>query len=265
VTEGVQALVYDVRWAPNIDYKAAPPVHDDTSDFSLDLSGRELRVVMKCECPTIDEARNKVEGYLRAWEVHIGLVDGPDAVRFAYRPPSVSVQSPGPTTGTGPAQVTAHAVVGTQGSVERHTSRLRYDPPTKTFRADGVVEALYARYSRHLADGETLTAMAYFCLTVLERSVSATQKARQGAARRYGIAFEVLDRLGMLCAKRGSESEARKAPHGLAFSPLSSCERAWILSVVRTLITRAGEVASHPNAQLPPITMADLPSLTGHP
>jgi hypothetical protein len=265
MTQGVRTLIYDVYWAPNTDYAKAPPIHGDTADFSLDVSERELRVILKCECPTIDEARKKVEDYLRAWEISIGLNDGPDAVRFVYRPSCVSVQRTGPVNGTGSAQVTAHAVVGSHGSVERHTSRLRYDPPTKTFRADGVVEALYARYSRYSAGGETLTAMAYFCLTVLEQSVNVAQKPRPCAARKYGIAIDVLNRLGELSSIRGSAREARKAVAGLAFVPLDGREDAWVLAAVKCLIRRAGEVAACPGRPVAQITMQDLPSLGSPP
>jgi len=262
MTEAIRALGYRVVWSPGVDYEKAPPVHIERDDFTLDLSGCELRATLRREYSTIEQARTHVEDYLRGWELVIGIGEHPDAVRFVYERAEVDEVEIDPETGRHVRQAKVHVETSANLSAVLHVSRGRYPPPADAFRIDSVVEALYSRYSRYQAGRELLTSMAYFCLTVLEKSAGGT---RQEAARRYRIAHPVLGCLGCLCSEKGSEGEARKAPDGLAFTPLSQEERKWVLAAVRLIIRRAGEVAACPDKPLAQITMHDLPSLGGLP
>jgi hypothetical protein len=115
---------------------------------------------------------------------------------------------------------------------------------------------MFLRYEGYLAGKETLLSMANFCLRVLEHSAGGK---RAKAAKKYSISVRVLRRLGDICANKGSETEARKAPLQLAFSPLTQAEKNWVTEVVKAMIRRAGEVAASPNKSHPRLTMADFP------
>lgn len=266
MSETIRALGYRVVWAFDVDYEKAPSVHIDTDDFVLDLSGRELRATLKREYPTIDQARTMVEDYLRGWELIIGISEHPEAVHFEYERAEIDEDEIDPETGHRVRLAKAHVETSVSLSAVLRASRGQYPLPAEAFRVDSVVEAMYSRYSRYQARRELLTSMAYFCLTVLEQSVGGKRnlrgrERREETARTYGIAGGILTRLAVLCSEKGSDVEARKAPHGLAFIPLSEPERRWVLAAVRLLIRRAGEFAACPDKQLAEITSQDLPSL----
>jgi len=104
--------------------------------------------------------------------------------------------------------------------------------------------------------------MSNICLTELERSTGEqrVKKARRKAAEKYSIEYDVLNKLGNLCAK-GSEKEARKAPMDNKYKPLTTIEKQWIEKVVKSLILRVGEYAYDPNTKFRRITMHDFPSI----
>ena len=262
MTETIRALGYRVVWAADVDYMRAPPIHIETDDFVLDLSGCELRASLKREYSTIEQARTQVDDYLHGWEIVIGISEHPDAVHFKYESAEVDEVEIDPETGHRVRQAEAHIEATTSLSAVPHVSRGKYPLPAHPFRVDSVVEALYARYVRYQAGRELLTSMAYFCLTVIERSAG----GRKEAARKYCIAKPVFGHLGIFCSERGSKEEARKAPKAphdfVAFSPLSQRERKWVLAAVRLIIQRTGEVAACPDEPPAEITMQDLPDLS---
>jgi hypothetical protein len=262
MTEIVRALVYRVVWAHDVDYERAPRVHVEENDFDLALVGRELRVTLKRKYSTIEQARTHVEKYLRSWEIIIGISGHPDEVQFVYKRAEVDEVKIDPKTGHPVRQGKAHVEESANLLAVLRVSRGEYTlpVPADTFCVDAVVEALYARYARYQAGRELLTSMAYFCLTVIERSAG----GRKEATQKYCIAKSVFDHLGPLCSERGSKEEARKAPkapNGLAFTPLSQRERQWVLVAVSLIIRRAGEVAACPDKPPTEITMQDLPNL----
>ena len=260
MTEIIRALSYRVVWAHDVDYERAPRVQVKTNDFDLDLFGHELRATLKRECFTIEQARTQVEDYLRGWEIVIGISEHPDAVHFKYESAEVEEVEIDLEARHHVRQGKVHVEISTSLTPVPHVSRGKYPLAADPFCVDSVVEALYARYSRHQAGQELLTSMAYFCLTVIERSAG----SRKEAARKYCIAKPVFDHLGIFCSERGSKEEARKAPkasHDLAFTPLSQSEREWVLAAVSLIIRRAGEVAACPDKPPVEITMQDLPDL----
>ena len=96
--------------------------------------------------------------------------------------------------------------------------------------------------------------MAYFCLTVLKANAGGLPEA----AAKYNIGERVLRKLGELTSVRGDPRTARKMPTP-ATPPLSGAEDAWIQETIKQLIWRVGDQRSPAN--LPPVTMADLPRL----
>ncbi len=140
--------------------------------------------------------------------------------------------------------------------------RARYpDPPDPTFKITPDVETLWARYEGYRRGREPLTAMAYFCLTVLEWIAAPDDKNKRArGCSHFGIARDVRDKLGDLSSEVGTGESARK--YSGKGRPHTSAEEEWLRVCVRALIRRVGEVAANGSAAgLPEITMASLPKL----
>ena len=124
-----------------------------------------------------------------------------------------------------------------RGAAEAHVVGMSHYPaPAKHFVLTPNAESLWLRYVGFLEGREPLLSMAYFCLTVLESASG----SRGAASKRYRISEKVLRKLGELTATRGDRLSARKATARPQQS-LSGAESAWIQSVVKALILRAGE------------------------
>ena len=95
--------------------------------------------------------------------------------------------------------------------------------------------------------------MAYFCLTLVER----TAGRRKQAAHKYSISEKILNKLGLWANEKGDTATARKFRENSR--PLTKAEEAWIKAAVEALIRRMGEY--DPTALLKQITMNDLPKL----
>lgn len=96
--------------------------------------------------------------------------------------------------------------------------------------------------------------MANFCLSLVEIG-----SGRRGAAKRLGIEFAVLNKLGELAATKGDEKTARKVPR-TGFTAYTAEEVAWMEATVRSIIRRLGELAAGADLR-PTLTIADLPAL----
>ena len=95
-------------------------------------------------------------------------------------------------------------------------------PSGVTLNADDPdVLTMFHRYQGYLENREPLPAMAYFCLSMLERYLCA---GRKKAATKYAIDFEVLREVGNLAANKGGPETARKAQRAWIGSPLTSEE-----------------------------------------
>ena len=96
----------------------------------------------------------------------------------------------------------------------------------------------YDVYSRY---PEILTAVAYFCLTCLEKTVPAGNR-RQAMAALYGIPYHDVQRVGNLADRKGGRQGARKAK-GLD-SELTEEETEFLADMVRLMIRKRGEMAA---------------------
>lgn len=102
--------------------------------------------------------------------------------------------------------------------------------------------------------------MGYMCHQVFVASVVNANSERD-AARYYAVSSNVLKRLRRLTSEKGNPDEARKPPRDGGYQPFTAQEKKWIEETVKTLTRRAGERPYKPEAELPQITMDDLPSL----
>ena len=126
-----------------------------------------------------------------------------------------------------------------------------YERPSGDFTADKSVRIAYGRWDSYLMGREPLPQAAYFILTLLERIAG----GRPAAAARFRISRSVLDKIGFLSSRAGTERTARKAD----YRKMTPGEEHWLREATRILILRLGEQGSSHSQ----ITMADLPKLSG--
>ena len=262
----MESLVYRVESAENIIYDAPPSVQVAKDRWSGCLEDGILACRMKAHYASISDARTEIESYLRAWEVNANLKHGKGSIRFVYQDANVIDLAP-QETGRG-VVLCPKAAMMTMSTMTSSVQVIRknYPPPPRDFMVSPDVETLWGRYEGYLNGKERLSAMAYFCLTVIEVIYGGQRKkgenTRKAAARTIKVDLEVLDTLGKLTSTRGDKTTARKF---LAQSlPLTKTECAWIEAVMKALIYRVGEYeysSCGDCSALTEITMADFPRL----
>ena len=261
----VKALYYQVVVGKDVDYNNAPPLSETTDTFEISLDGKTAVFKMKQHYSTADEAKGVVEQYVRAWGIMVGLEQDPGDLQLVFDHADIIDRSPDTSDKNVvnlQAHLSAHVVVsdsaiGSDSVVSLHVSRGKYPSFPKNFSASPDAETMYLRYKTYRQKRETLTSMAYMCLTILEAGAD----SRKEAARQYSIDDEVLGTLGKLTSTKGDPEEARKFPKDGKFDPLRPKEKEWIVSVIKALIRRAGEYAYDPKAKLKQLSMKDFPDL----
>ncbi len=98
--------------------------------------------------------------------------------------------------------------VGT--SVKVHVTHRTYPEPPSRFRESQDVEVMWLRYEGYRDGKEPLTAMAYFCLTVVEARSGPKGQKRPNAAKQLKVEPKVLSKLGELSSQVGDNQKARK-------------------------------------------------------
>jgi len=230
-------------------------------EFKVTLHESVATVEMREHHALVESARAAVEQVLKAWEIsHALRSGGRREFRFEFDHAHVVERNPGLERPPGKRTVSASVAIGGVATVESalgiRVKRGGYPQPPTGFAWTPDVETLWIRWQGYLAGREPLPAMAYACLTLLERR----HGGRSGAAAHYGIAGNVLATVGRLSSEVGDERTARKL--GPKLRPLTGEERAWLEETVKALIRRVGEVAATGSAAaFPPLTLADLPDL----
>jgi hypothetical protein len=254
----VTALCYKVSVGKDVDYNNAPSLTESTPEFEFSFNGKKAIFTMKQHYSSADEAKAVMEPYLRAWDILIGLVHDPDDLKLKLDHADIIDRSPDSNkknTINLQAHISAHVVVSDKVSL--HISRGKFPPFPKNFKASPDAETMYLRYKSYREGRESLTAMAYICLTVFQASAG----GRKEAAEIYSIDYDILDTLGRLTSTKGGPGEARKFPKHGRFDPLHPKEKEWIVSVVKVLIRRAGEYAHDNKTKLNQISIKDFQEL----
>jgi hypothetical protein len=246
---------YDV-----VRYVNPPSVTWSTPVFDADLTDGILTCTMNQHLASIEDARNAVDIYLRAWELEAALRRGRHELHFVYdNKAEVVDRNPSPSPAAGNiVNLSAHGVVTVTGtaSLTVIANRVAYPAPPTRFQISPNVETMWNRYQGYLAGREPLQSMAYFCLTVMEYDAGG---GRAGLCAKYQIDKAVRDTLGDLTTDRGDPSTARKMTSAHTGTPLTGNERNWIEAAVKALILRIGEY--DPQNPMPMLTMQDLPAL----
>jgi hypothetical protein len=189
-----------------------------------------------------------VGSFIRQWEFAVALDRGPGEFELVFLEAVVEDRKPTP----GVVDVARQETVEVGESFSVNLVRGYPEPPTNVA-VDANVEAMTLHYLRYRKGQETLAAMAYFCLTVLQQAAG----GRYAMPTKFGIELTIADTLGHLVTKMGG-AEARK-DDGRSHE-FTANERNWIEQATKRMIRRAAEVAHDPDAAASQITMGDLPS-----
>jgi hypothetical protein len=249
----VVSLQYHNEITEYVKYNNPPSISWRTPIFEAELSAGILTCTMKQHFASIEDARNAVEPYLRAWQIEAALRRGRGELNFEYDEGKVIDRSP--RTGNVELETLrqfSHIfTVGAAVAVHRDT----YPDPPARFHMNPNVDTMWHRYQGYLEGREPLQSMAYFCLTVIENDAGGGRSRLCGT---FQIDRAVRDTLGDLTSDRGEPTTARKMTDGI---PLTDKERIWIEAAVKALILRMG--GYDPQNPFPTtLTMQDLPSLT---
>jgi len=256
----VDSLVYRLEVGASLTFTNPPAREVETNKFKMRLDDATLTISMKEHHPALDSARGSVAPFLRTWELDNALKYGPDAFRFIFVNAEVVDRNPPPP---GSPQTFSAPSVGSAlmlgGAAVVQLGLAEYPAPPSDFMVSPDVETLWYRYQMHRDGKESLSAMAYFCLTLLEWRAGGRGKA----ATTFGIDKPVLDKLGGLASSKGDEKTIRKFPRAgkpLHLQPHTPQERSWINDAVKGLIRRVGEHAAGVSP-LKKLTMANFPQL----
>jgi hypothetical protein len=233
---------------------------DRPDDLPRTAAGsHEAGIVFKTHYASETAARERVEPFLRAWEIEAGL-RGEQATRIAFELVGGYMEDRSPPAGERPL----YSVWGGGRFVvvepNRPSRGAQYPEPPGRFVADDRVETLWRRWERYMKGEDSLLATAYFCLTFIEKRFEPGGRGatRDRVGRALGVDAAILRKLGELTAQ-GDPTVARK--FSPAARPLGRRESGWVEAAIRLLIRRAGEVAAAPATSPPQLTMADLPKL----
>lgn len=250
----VEALIYRVWHGDEIDYSRAPPLEFRGAGFLGKVADSKVRFEMTEDFAEERLAREAVETFIREWEFATSIQDGPDYLNLEFLQSEIVDRK----SNAGAQNLRVRASAG------RPTATMRLtvwpgsypSPPEEVLDVDHPdVQTLYDRYRGYCQGKEPLASFANFCLTVLEFSVGQTSSRRATAAKQYGIAKGILNRIGVLCSKKGGNL-ARKR-EGID-DPFSAGETEFLQRAVKRLIYRVAEYHGNMHRVLPQITSQEL-------
>ncbi len=249
----VNALVYRIEHESAFDYSDAKTLEVEESSFRLTVEKGKARFEMKEHFPTQESAQAALKEYIANWEFCIRLKRGPDSFRLELECADIINRAPSPGTrhiGSGEKlKLTDSLQITTRPTYPSPPSDMDFDPD------DDKVKIMFHRYMISRQQPETLTAMAYFCRTMLELPTT----KRKEAAKHYCIAQKVLSAIGRLSSTKGGRTGARKST-GVS-AELTPAEREFLEEAMRKMIIRAAKKAHPSSGNLRGITLSDLPPL----
>ena len=264
----VTALRYWVEHDDSVDYDSAVPLDYEDELTEVHLEKRELTLRPKEHYASIQEARDALEDFIRNWEFDAAVEAGTRQFELKYMDADIIDRDPTPS----PPGVVDASVTFRSGfprfSARATVGKARYPSPpesTSLDSSDPTALAMLSRLDRYHEGRETLSAMSYFCLTVMWDSAKATtgNTDAQKAARDYfAITPNLQGRVSDISTNRGG-GEARKGT-GLQ-QEFTNEERSFLLAAVKAFARRAAERAANPDAILRMITMSDMPPLSKGP
>lgn len=252
----VAAVYFKVGSAEDIFYENPEPLSFSNHLGEFSLVDGVLKVVPAEHFCSDQEARQAMDGFLRAWEIEADLKRNIGTIRFTYSRADVVDRDPPPA---GEPQV-IHAGgicsgIAIAANFHSHVVLGRYPEPPECFSASEYAQHAYRRWLRYRSGQEPLQAMAFFVITLMERIAGG---GRAKACELFKIDMEVRKKMGDLCSERGSALTARKA-QSVDFDELSPIEQEWLERAVKRLIFRLGELAAGQTLEL--ITLENVERL----
>jgi len=251
----VVSLRYRVEFAPTVTFDNAPALEYESDKFRMRLENGIAVFELKEHFSSVDVARGIVDAFVRAWELDVALKSGQREITFVYENAEVIDRNPPPPGEPKVIQTSGMVQSQSMGFLNLSVARHEYPSPPRDFAINPDVETLWRRFEGYTQGREPLPAMAYFCLTVLEKKAGTRKKAEKA----YRIDYDVLDKLGELTSTKGDKETARKTNDAKTFAPLTKTETMWIEATLKAIIRRVGEIDTNPSASM--ITMNDLPKL----
>ena len=250
------SLRYRLESVSTVTFNNPPAIKEETDAFRLNLENEKANFELKSHFASVEDAKNVVDSYLRAWELDVALRFGRQEIKFSFEDAEVIDRDPPPPPES-PKVIQVSGIVSATafGTATVSVARREYPSPPKHFRVNPDVDTLWHRFEGYTQSREPLLAMAYFCLTLLE----ARTGGRKNAEKQYRIHKNVLDKLGELTANKGDERTARKLKKAGVPVPLTPMETHWIEAAIKAIIWRVGEMDANPSLDV--ITMSDLPKL----
>ena len=246
------------------EFDNARAVERQTDAFYMRLDDEIVQISMREHHETEASARERVEMYLRGWEISAALqYGGRPEFRFVFEGAEILDLDPPPPPPAPPpgtpqtVRLSAAAVAVGAASATIRVTRRSYPSPPDDFELSEDVEVMWSLYDSYRQGHDRLLPMAYTCLSRLEYAAG----GRKQAAQRYRVHKMVLDKLGEFTSTLGTGVEARKLDRRSKNRAPSAAEKMWIETLVRLLIGRADTVGDDPNRAWPLITFDRLPDL----
>lgn len=248
----VEALEYSIQYGPDIiDWSDTEPMHVQENDFDVRAENGRVRFEFKTHYASEQEARSAVEeSYIPNWEFDVGLTHGPNAFSLRFARSQIVDRNPPP--GSAPLRASFRAGYPTISvNLAPPTPTAFQEPPRDGVKRTPGVESMFQHYLRHRRDAETLPAMAYFCLTMLDQMAGGSNKT----AARFGISRNVLTRIRKLSTEKGGDVARKAMGRATVYSP---DEEQFLSSAIKALIRRAAQVEYGPDPTRKKLTRDDI-------
>lgn len=244
-------LHYRVNCPDYLDYTNVRPLEEDRNAFHVTLKDKHAVVRMKEPCASKEEARSLVDPFLEKWQFEADLRHRPGAFRLEFS--HAEIEGPAPALHEHEIRMRAVAT-GTLRAPIRVAPPSYPRSPSTPLELSAEVRLMYNRYLTYKRGRGPLPDTANFCLTMLESMVGKKGSKRQEAARKFGIDFEVLSRIGYLCARKGGDVARKAEGTAHSFTPEEKQSLEWVIPVI---IRRVAQVEAGPNQRAPKISLAN--------
>jgi len=225
-----------------IDWSAAKTAVFEEEDFRGEVVDQRVLFKFKTHYASENDARESLRSFIQNWEFEVGLERGPRAFTLCFAKSHIIDRNPS----NGVMPITLSLATGSpEAKIDLIIQPKRYPSPPSLNKIKRTpdVDSMYDRYLGYRDGKEPLPAMAYFCLTVLEWMAggSGSRKDRREAiAKKFGIARDVLDKVGELSSEGGGPVARKEEGRNRPYAPNDT---EFLNIAIQCMIQRAAEVA----------------------
>jgi len=194
-------LRYELQPNEKETFNNPPPIEFEREELTGELVDNVLTCEMKDHYSTVGSAHQKIEDFLRAWEIDAALQHSRIIFKFVYLNAEL-IDGPKQITISGPNRASKTFTL----TVNPAPPICNYPEPPTLFNADPDVETLWYRYELYKKQREELLPMAYFCISFVKYSFGKIDKA----SKSLNISNSVLEKIKDISSNRGDHKTARK-------------------------------------------------------